>query len=126
VPSLSKDRSGSQWTSHGIVDTRASIQSGGLLNGTTASTLSVAGVEPPNLLFAGTIVSTTKHGTLTAAIMGSLDTITGEFSATANVTSGTGKLEGAYGMLSLEGVEDLATGRFVEEIGGIVCADLSP
>jgi len=108
------------------VDTRASIQSGGLLNGTTASTLSVAGVEPPNLLFAGTIVSTTKHGTLTAAIMGSLDTITGEFSATANVTSGTGKLESAYGMLSLEGVEDLATGRFVEEIGGIVCADLSP
>jgi hypothetical protein len=106
--------------------TRATILGGGLLNGTTASTLSVAGVEPPDLLFAGTIVVTTKHGALTAAIMGTIDTSTGEFSATANVTSGTGKLEGATGMLSFEGVEDLATGRFAEDIAGVVCADLSP
>jgi hypothetical protein len=106
--------------------TRATIRGGGLLNGTTASTLSVAGIEPPDLLFAGTIVITTKHGLLTAAIMGTLDTTTGEFSATANITSGTGKLEGAQGMLTLDGVEDLTTGRFVEEIGGVVCADLSP
>ena len=106
--------------------TQATIIGGGLLNGSTASTLGVTGVEPPDLMFAGTIVITTKHGTLTAAIVGTLDTNTGEFSATANVTAGTEKLAGATGMLSFEGVEDLATGIFTEHIGGVVCADLSP
>jgi len=106
--------------------TTAIITGGGLLNGTTASTLGVAGMEGADLLFAYTIVITTKHGTLTAAIMGSIDTTTGDFSAAANVTSGTGKLAGATGMLSFEGVEDLATGRFAEDIAGVVCADLSP
>jgi hypothetical protein len=106
--------------------TQATILGGGLLNGTTASTLSVAGVEPPDLLFAGTIVITTRHGTVTADIMGTIDTSTGEFSAAADITSGTGKLEGAVGILSFEGVEDLVTGRFTEHIGGVLCVDLAP
>ena len=106
--------------------TQATIVGGGLLNGTTASTLSVAGVEGQDLLFTGQIVITTKHGTVTAAIMGTLDLGTGEFSAVANIVSGTGKLAGAQGMLSFEGVEDLTTGRFAEDIAGMLCVDLAP
>jgi hypothetical protein len=106
--------------------TRADISGGGLLNGTTASTLVATGLVFPDLSFAGTIVLTTRQGSVTAAIAGTLDLSTGAFSAMANVTSGTGKLADATGTLSLVGVEDLNTGRFVEDIGGILCADLSP
>ena len=80
----------------------------------------------PELTFAGTIVFTTKQATLTASITGSIDVTNGQFSAMADIEDGTGKLTGATGMLSFKGVEDLGTGRFVEDIDGIVCADLSP
>jgi len=105
--------------------TQATILGGGLLNGTTASSFAVGGT-PPDLVFEGTIVITTKHGTLTAALVGTIDVSTGESSAVADVTSGTGKLEGASGMLFFEGIEDLATGKFAEDIAGSVCVDLSP
>jgi hypothetical protein len=105
--------------------TQADITGGGLLNGTTASTLVATGFVFPDYAFGGTIVFTTKHATLTASIAGTLDVTTGAFSATANVTGGTGKLAGATGTLSFDGVEDLSTGRFVEDVDGIVCADLS-
>jgi hypothetical protein len=106
--------------------TRANINGGGLLNGTTMSTLMPTGFADPYLSFGGTIVFTTGQATLTASIAGMLDVTTGAFSAMANVTGGTGKLAGATGMLSFDGVEDLTTGRFVEDVGGVVCADLSP
>jgi hypothetical protein len=105
--------------------TRANINGGGLLNGTTSSTLIATGFVFPDLAFAGTIVSTTNQATLTASIAGTLDVTNGGFSAMPNVTGGTRKLSGATGTLSFDGVEDLTTGRFVEDIGGVVCADLS-
>jgi hypothetical protein len=105
--------------------TQANINGGGLLNGTTASTLIATGFVFPDFSFGGTIVFTTDQATLTASIAGTLDVTNGAFSAMANVTGGTGKLAGATGTLSFDGVEDLTTGRFVEDVGGVVCADLS-
>ena len=106
--------------------TRANINGGGLLNGTTESTLVPTGFADPYLSFGGTIVFRTGQATLTASIAGMLDVTNGAFSAMATVTGGTGKLAGATGTLSFDGVEDLTTGRFVEDVGGVVCADLSP
>lgn len=42
------------------------------------------------------------------------------------MTDATGKLEGATGILSLNGIQDLATGRFEENVTGEICVDLSP
>ena len=52
--------------------------------------------------------------------------VTGEFSASGPVTDATGKLAGATGTLPFDGVEDLSTGSFVEEVTGLVCVDLAP
>jgi hypothetical protein len=50
---------------------------------------------------------------------------TGEFSATTTGMSGTGKLAGVTGELTLNGVEDLSTLTFTEDVTGEICVDLA-
>jgi hypothetical protein len=106
--------------------THATIKGGGLLQGTTVGNFTITGISPPVASFAGTVEFTTNRATLTVTVAGLLDVVTGEFSASGPVTDATGKLAGATGTLQLDGVEDLSTGSFVEEVTGLVCVDLAP
>ena len=106
--------------------TEARIIGGGLLHGTTQGNFVVTGGVPPVVSIAGTVTFTTQQATLTVALAGTFDVANGAFVATGPVMSATGKLTGATGTLTLEGVEDLSTGRFTEEVRGLICADLAP
>ena len=105
--------------------TRAEIIGGGLLHGTTAAQFAPTGMSGTVLSFAGTVTFTTNQGTLTVAVTGTVDVATGEFSARGPVSAATGKLEGATGTITLQGIQDLATGSFVEDVSGNICVDLS-
>ena len=106
--------------------TEAQIIGGGLLEGTTAAQFSITGVSGTLASFAGTVTFTTNRATLTVTVTGTLDVATGGFSASGPVTDASGKLEGATGSLSIHGIQDLATGRFEEDVTGEICVDLSP
>ena len=106
--------------------TTATILGGGLLHGTTVGNLVITGGAPPVLTIAGTVQFTTRKATLTVTISGDFDVSSGQFSATGPVTAATGKLAGATGSLAFAGIEDLTTGRFVEEVTGEICVDLAP
>jgi hypothetical protein len=106
--------------------TTARIIGGGLLHGTTAGNFMITGGSPPVLSIAGTVTFTTKQATLTVSVAGTFDVSTGDFAATGPVAAATGKLAGATGTLLLEGVQDLSTGSFVEDVTGLICVDLSP
>jgi hypothetical protein len=101
-------------------NTTATIR-GGILKGTTAASFAITGGTPPVLTFDGTITFTTKRGTLTLGLVGTLDVSTGRFSATGLVTAGTGIFAGATGSLRLDGVQNLATGSFTETVRGTIC-----
>ncbi len=102
-------------------NTTATITRGGVLNGTTAAHFDITGGSYPVFKISGTIVFTTKHGTLTAKVSGTFDVSTGEFSATGPISAGTGKFAGATGTLTFSGVENLTTGAFTEKISGTLC-----
>jgi len=104
-------------------NTTATISRGGILNGTTAAHFDITGGTPPVLTFAGTVVFTTKKGTLTVGIAGTFNIATGAFNATGPITSGTGRFAGATGTLTFSGVEDFSTGAFTETITGRICLD---
>jgi hypothetical protein len=106
--------------------TTARIIGGGLLHGTTAGNFMITGGSPPVLSIAGTVTFTTKQATLTVSVAGTFDVSTGDFAATGPVTAATGKLAGTTGTLLLEGVQDLSTGSFVEDVTGLICVDLAP
>jgi hypothetical protein len=106
--------------------TTAQINGGGLLHGTTAAQFVVTGLSGTVASFEGTIVFTVNGGTLTADLVGTLDLATGVFSATTTSISGTGKLAGATGSLAFNGVENLSTGSFNEDVTGEICVDLAP
>ena len=101
-------------------NTTATITHGGVLNGTTAGHFDISG-SPPAFTITGTVVFTTKHGTLSVSLVGSFDVTSGAFNATGPITGGTGKLAGTTGTLAFAGVENLATGVFTETITGTVC-----
>ena len=107
-------------------NTTARIIGGGLLHGTTAAAFVIMGGAPPVFLIAGTVEFMTNQGTLTVDVSGTFDVSTGDFSTSGPVTDATGKLAGASGSLTLEGMEDLSDGTFVENISGSICVDLSP
>ena len=71
---------------------------------------------------------TTRQGTLTVTVSGTFNVATGNFIASGPVASAsaTGKLTGATGTLLFEGVEDFSTGKFVEDVKGVICLDLAP
>jgi hypothetical protein len=105
-----------------MVTTEANINGGGLLNGTTSATFTFS--DPSTGAFGGTLVFTTKHGTLEFDIdNGQLIEGGAQFSATAVAVegSGTGKLEGATGELQLEGVSINSSGDFTEDVSGYIC-----
>jgi len=106
--------------------TQAQIIGGGLLEGTTAAQFVITGISGTIVSFAGPVTFTTNRGTLTVTVTGTLDVVSGAFSASGPVTDATGKLEGASGSLSIDGTQDLATGAFEEDITGEICVDLSP
>ncbi len=106
--------------------TEAQIIGGGLLQGTTQGSFAITGGAPPAFTIAGTVLFTTKQATLTVAVAGTFNVATGAFVATGPVSTATGKLAGATGSLTLEGIQDLATGKFAEDVTGLVCADLRP
>jgi hypothetical protein len=109
---------------HGGGITTAQIIGGGLLQGTTQGNFNIAGA-PPELSIAGTVMFTTQQATLTVGVTGTVNVVTGNFIATGPVTVATGKLAGATGTLTFEGVEDLTTGKFVEDVSGVICVDLA-
>jgi hypothetical protein len=100
--------------------TTATISHGGRLNGTTTGQFAIGG-SPPVFTIVGTVVFTTKNGTLTASVAGTFDVTSGAFSASGPVSAGTGNLAGTTGILTFEGVENLATGVFTETITGTLC-----
>jgi hypothetical protein len=102
-------------------NTTATITHAGVLNGTTNAHFEITGGAAPVFNISGTVVFTTKKGTLTASVSGTFDVATGAFNASGPVTGGTAKLAGATGTLTLAGVEDLTTGAFTETITGNVC-----
>jgi hypothetical protein len=106
--------------------TEADIIGGGLLQGTTLGNFAITGVSGTVASIEGTVEFTTNRGTLTVTVTGIFDVATGEFSASGTVTGATGKLAGATGALLLEGVEDLSSGRFIEDVTGTICVDLAP
>ena len=106
--------------------TEAQIIGGGLLEGTTAAQFIITGVSGTLASFEGTVMFTTNRATLTVTVTGTLDVATGGFSASGPVTDASGKLEGATGTLSINGIQDLVTGRFEEDVTGKICVDLSP
>lgn len=105
--------------------TQAQVIGGGLLHGTTAASFAVGGAAPVFLLN-GTVTFTVNRATLTVLVGGSFDVSTGIFIVSGPIASATGKLAGATGTLMLDGVEDLATGKFTEDISGLLCVDLAP
>ena len=106
--------------------TEARIIGGGLLHGTTQGNFVIVGGAPPVFSISGTVTFTTRQATLTVALTGTFDVSTGAFVTTGPVMSATGKLTGATGTLTLDGIENLTTGKFTEEVRGLICADLAP
>jgi hypothetical protein len=106
--------------------TTAQIVGGGLVHGTTAATFVITGFSGSVASFEGTIVFTVNRATLTAELAGTFDVATGAFVATSSSIAGTGKLAGATGSLTLQGVEDLTDGSFTETVRGEICVDLAP
>jgi hypothetical protein len=103
------------------VITEANIIGGGLLNGSTRANLAFTGGFGDELFFGGTLVLTTKHGSVTFDVSnGTFNTTTLEFSAKLTATQGDGKLEMANGTLLLEGL-NYPDGTFTEDITGVVC-----
>ena len=106
--------------------TQAQVHGGGLLEGTTAAVFVPTGLVGSVLSFNGTVTFTTNQATLTVAVVGSFDLSSGAFNAAGPVSASTGKLEGATGNLTFNGVESLADGSFTETIDEQICVDLSP
>jgi hypothetical protein len=106
--------------------TEAQVIGGGLLHGTTAGSFVITGFAGTVASFVGTVTFTTNRATLTVTVSGMFDVASGEFNASGPVTDATGKLAGATGSLSLDGIQDLSTGTFVEDITGEICVELQP
>jgi hypothetical protein len=106
--------------------TEAQIIGGGLLHGKTLGQFGIVGGAPPEFAVAGTVTFTTRHGTLTISPTGTFNVASGNFLTSGPVTASTGKLAGATGTLMLEGVQDLSSGKFVEDVTGLICVDLAP
>ena len=108
-------------------DTESRIKGGGIIHGTTTAQLFPTGFDPATGIetFEGTLVLTTKHGTLTLFVFnGVFDTLTGEFSNDSQVVDGTGRFAGASGGLFFHGFV-AADGTFTDdEISGEICVQV--
>ncbi len=106
--------------------TKSRIIGGGLLQGTTTSELIFTGFDPRtgDVFYEGTLVLTTRHGTLTLSIFNGVLAPTGEFSNDSAVTGGTGRFAEATGSLFFHGFV-AADGTFTDDaIRGTISVDL--
>jgi hypothetical protein len=102
----------------GPTSTAGTIRSG-LLRGTTAFSGTFIDAQGD---YVGTLVITTRHGTLTLSDQGSLNPATGQFTDDLTVVSGTGRFAGATGQLSDQGTLNLQTGNFpATPLTGMIC-----
>src|SRR5262249_48733950 len=111
----------------GPTTTESQIIGGGILHGTTTAELVITGIDPTTgvLTYAGTLVLTNDHGTLTLAIIDGLYyPVTGEFSNARLVTSGPDRFAGATAALFFHGFV-FPDGTFVDDaLVGEICVDL--
>ena len=110
----------------GPTTTASQITGGGILHGTTTAALTITGVISPGVVsFEGTLVITTKQGTLTLFVFdGVFDLVTGEFSSDSTVTAGTGRFAGSTGGLFFHGFT-FPDGTFIDdEISGEICVQV--
>ena len=110
----------------GPTSTASRLIGGGNLQGTTTADLEITGVVGPGVVsYDGTLVLTTKQGTLTLSIInGVYDTTTGEFSNDSVVTAGTGRFAGASGGLYFHGFVFPDGTFFDDEISGQICVEV--
>jgi hypothetical protein len=108
-------------TDNGDGTTSAKLYQGSREAGSSEGVLSPGDTDDGGLAFSGTIVLTTRKGTLEATVEGTFDTVTGEFSARTGDLDGKGPMRNATGRLRLSGVQDLTTGTFTETVHARVC-----
>jgi hypothetical protein len=102
----------------GPTSTAGVIQSG-LLRGTTAFSGAFTDAQGD---YVGTLVITTKHGTLTLQDRGHLNLATGEFTDQLTVSGGTGRFASATGALSDHGFANFQTGSLATDaFTGMIC-----
>ncbi len=107
--------------------TVGTIKKGGFLDGTSSYTATsmayAAGMpeveEDSTLSYAGILTITTKHGTLTLSDVGIMESTNNVFSELNRVEEGTGKFEGATGILFMFG--DVTPTGFDGKINGNLC-----
>lgn len=107
----------------GPTTSASQIIGGGILHGTTTADLAITGFDPETgvATFVGTLVLTTRKGTLTLDFLdGVFNLVTGEFSTNSVVTGGTGRFDGATGELYFHGFS-YSDGTFIDdEISGVI------
>ena len=82
----------------------------------------VTGVDAEGVAsFTGTIVFTNAAGTLVAPVVGTLDTVSGEFVSTSDSVTGTDGYADVTGRLTFAGVEDIGGLKFTETVHGKLC-----
>jgi hypothetical protein len=97
----------------------AGVIRSGLLRGTTQFSGAFTDAQGD---YAGTLVITTKHGTLTLQDQGHLNLATGEFTDQLTVSGGTGRFAGATGSLSDHGFANFQTGSLATDaFSGMIC-----
>ena len=106
----------------GMGATTAVIYRGSREIGTTLGTFEVAGIDAEGVAsFTGTIVFANDTGTLNAPVVGTLDTVSGEFLSTSDTVTGTDGYADVTGRLTFAGVEDLGHLTFTETVHGKLC-----
>ena len=102
--------------------TTATIYRGNREIGTTVGTFDPPTVDAEGIAsFTGTIVFTNDKGTLIAPVVGTLDTVSGEFVSTSDSVTGTDDYAAVTGRLRFAGVEDLGGLTFTESVHGKLC-----
>lgn len=108
--------------------THATVSLLGVAIGTTNATFTFTGTQVGSSQgFKGPIVFTPRVGSasLTAQVNGSVDVLSGVFTASSTAISGSGTLRAVSGRVSIHGHENLTTGAFTETITGRLCAPLA-
>ena len=102
--------------------TTAIIYRGNREIGTTFGTFEPGVPDPDGVLpFTGSIDFTNDKGTLVAPVVGTLDTVTGEFVSTSDSVTGTGGYANVTGRLTFAGVQEIGGINFIETVHGKLC-----